>query len=137
MPSVTLPLFIYNRRRFPSDLPALRAAIHRRARRMKVLLEQVRSISGRDLISRAEKYTIYFLSECRIGQDARLADHHLPLGTKRDVFLSVDVCSRSGKRLIALNQAAGIGVQCRNFFQTFFRQLESQPMTGRPRSAWN
>jgi hypothetical protein len=119
MPSSYAASFYLQPKTISERLAALRAAIQSSgAPDERVLLEQVRSISGAMYFESGKIHDLLFVGMPKLEQDAALSRSSLALGTK-ETFFYLSMLLNVGQKIDALNQAAGIGGAVQKFFQTF------------------
>ena len=119
MPSSYAASFYLQPKTISERLAALRAAIQSSgAPDERVLLEQVRSISGAMYFESGKIHDLLFVGMPKLEQDAALSRSSLALGTK-ETFFYLSMLLNVGQKIDALNQAAGIGGAVQRFFQTF------------------
>ena len=119
MPSSYAASFYLQPKTISERLAALRAAIQSSgAPDERVLLEQVRSISGAMYFESGKIHDLLFLGMPKLEQDAALTRSSLTLGTK-ETFFYLSMLLNVGQKIDALNQAASIGGAVQRFFQTF------------------
>src|SRR6266516_4588385 len=119
MPSSYAASFYLQPKTISERLAALRAAIQSSgATDERVLLEQVRSISGAMYFESGKIHELLFLGMPKLEQDATLSRSSLAFGTK-ETFFYLSMLLNVGQKIDALNQAAGIGGAVQKFFQTF------------------
>ena len=119
LPSSYAASFYLQPKTISERLAALRAAIQSSgATDERVLLEQVRSISGAMYFESGKIHDLLFLGMPKLEQDAALSRSSLALGTK-ETFFYLSMLLNVGQKIDALNQAAGIGGAVQKFFQTF------------------
>jgi len=119
MPSSYAASFYLQPKTISERLAALRAAIQSSgAPDERVLLEQVRSISGAMYFENGKIHDLLFVGMPKLEQDAALSRSSLALGTK-ETFFYLSMLLNVGQKIDALNQAAGIGGAVQRFFQTF------------------
>jgi hypothetical protein len=119
MPSSYAASFYLQPKTISERLAALRATIQSSgATDERVLLEQVRSISGAMYFESGKIHDLLFVGMPKLEQDATLSRSSLALGTK-ETFFYLSMLLNVGQKIDALNQAAGIGGAVQKFFQTF------------------
>jgi hypothetical protein len=119
MPSSYAASFYLQPKTISERLAALRATIQSSgATDERVLLEQVRSISGAMYFESGKIHDLLFVGMPKLEQDATLSRSSLALGTK-ETFFYLSMLLNVGQKIDALNQAAGTGGAVQKFFQTF------------------